>query len=295
VLDSTHSTPHVIYANTTHAEGPTPYGASKQQAAESLAAWADRAGGAFTDLLFPNLFGECGRPDYNSAVATFCRDLAEGRESVLNAEGSTELLHVQDACEVVLDAAATSEVGRRRIPGVLLSIPDLYSQLRRLRDGYAEAAVPALHDRFELRLFNALRTAMFPKHYPMPLTAHRDARGMFVELARGHGQGQTSFSVTRPGKTRGEHFHFDKIERFVVIRGTGVIKLRRLFDTEVFAFEVRGEDPAVIDMPPLYTHNIANVGDDEMLTMFWANDHFDPHLPDTYAEQVEPALAGTAR
>lgn len=288
------SSPVIVYANTTHHERETAYGRSKREVASLLKRWATDNGAALTDLVLPNLFGECGRPDYNSAVATFCRDLAEGRTSKVNADGVTELLHVQDACATVMSAIDGSQPGRQRLAGEEIAIPDLYGRLKRLRDMYRDAALPDLQDRLDLHLFNALRTAMFPAYYPMPLTAHTDQRGSFVELARGHGQTQGSFSTTAPGVTRGEHYHFDKIERFVVIRGRATIKLRRLFDAAVVTYEVDGDRPVVVDMPPLFAHNITNVGDDELLTVFWANDHFDPAVPDTFPEPVEPSHAGTA-
>jgi UDP-2-acetamido-2,6-beta-L-arabino-hexul-4-ose reductase len=164
--------------------------------------------------------------------------------------------------------------------------------LQRLQSGYSAAQIPALVDRMDLRLFNQLRTAMFPEHFPFSLDEHRDPRGMFVELARGSGQTQTSFGTTAPGHTPGEHFQHEKIERFVVVSGSAVIKLRRLFSDEVITIAVSGDQPVAVDMPPLYAHSITNVGDDELLTVFWTNDHFSSVAPDTYPEQVEAALVG---
>lgn len=293
-LEDAGGAPPVVYADSTHAEGDTPYGRSKREAGRLLAGWGERAGANVCDLRFPNLYGECGRPDYNSAVATFCRDLAEGRSSVVNPQGSTELLHVQDACALVLDALEGDRPGIRRVKGRPIAIPELYGRLRRFRDGYGGALLPDLADGLDLGLFNALRTAMFPAAYPLPLAEHRDPRGMFAELARGHGRTQTSISTTAPGVTRGQHFHLDKIERFVVVKGTAVMRLRRLFGDEVVRFEVSGEHPVVVDMPPLFAHDITNTGEEELLTVFWANDHFDPQAPDTYPEPVEPEFANAA-
>jgi UDP-2-acetamido-2,6-beta-L-arabino-hexul-4-ose reductase len=294
-LESSAGSPQIVYANTTHALGDSVYGRSKQEAGRLLADWGRRNGAPVANLVFPNLFGECGRPNYNSAVATFCHDLAGGRESQVNPEGSTELLHVQDACAVVMDVIETRLDGSRRIDGRPLTIAEVYGRLRRLRDDYRGAALPDLADRLDLQLFNAMRTALFPAHYPMPLDAHQDSRGAFVELARGYGQTQTSFSTTAPGITRGEHYHLEKIERFVVLKGRAVMRLRRLFGEEVVAFEVSGNEPVVVDMPPLFAHNITNVGDDDLLTVLWANDHFDAAAPDTFPEPVELVLAEVMR
>jgi len=142
---------------------------------------------------------------------------------------------------------------------------------------------------FELRMFNMLRSQLYLNgHYPQAITLHEDARGAFSELARADGVGQTSISTSVPGITRGDHFHFDKIERFVVVGGTARIRLRQVLTDEIQSFDVTGKAPMFIDMPPLCTHNITNTGDDVMTTVFWAGDHFDPGNPDTYVDPVEP-------
>ena len=286
---------NVVHANSTHAESESPYGRSKRRAAEVLSDGMAKSSGQLVDLRFPNLFGECARPDHNSAVATFCRDLAAGRASTVHPEGRTELLHVQDACALILDALGRTQSTDRGVPGRSLPIVDVYSLLARLRAEYAGSVVPILADRLELQLFNALRTAMFPAHYPIALAEHRDERGSFVELARGHQQTQVSYSTTAPGVTRGEHFHLDKVERFVVLRGTAEIRVRRLFGDRLHRFAVSGDTPVAVDMPPLHAHDITNIGSDELLTAFWANDHFNPSAPDTYPERLEPAPTGVVR
>ena len=295
-LDEVGGAPQLIYANSRHQQFDTPYGTSKRRAAHLLGAWARRSGSIFTDIVFPNLFGEHGRPDYNSAVATFARDLSEGRASEVNPDGKIELLHVQAASAMLLDVLAKEQSGRVDVDGTSLTIPVVYERLQRLRTGYGSSLLPQLGDRLDLELFNTLRSVLFPGAYPVALEAHADERGVFVELARGHGQGQTSFSTTQPGVTRGGHYHFDKIERFVVLEGDGLIRVRRVLTKEVVEFPVSGARPAAVDMPTLHTHDITNVGHVPMLTAFWANDHFDPAAPDTYSEQVvEAELAGMAR
>jgi len=293
-LDDAGGRPRVVYANTVQSGRETPYGRSKSEAGEILARWGRFSGGLVSDLRFPNLFGECGRPNYNSAVATFCYDLARGQSSDVNPDGHIELFHVQDACAAVLDAIASPSSRGQRIVGESLSIPNVYGRLRRLGEAYLSTQLPVLSDRLDLRLFNALRTAMFPDSYPMPLEVHRDWRGSFFELVRGHGETQTSFSTTGPGVTRGDHFHLDKIERFVAVSGSGLIRVRRLFSDRVVEYQVSGDSPVAVDMPPLHAHSITNVGDDDLLTVFWANDHFDPAAPDTYPEPVVASVAGVA-
>ncbi|MGH9243362.1 MAG: NAD-dependent epimerase/dehydratase family protein [Acidimicrobiales bacterium] len=284
--------PHVVYSNSSHVERDSPYGRAKADAAQALTAWATRSGATFADVVLPNLFGEGGRPRYNSAVATFCEAVITGTPSEVNPDGAAELLHAQAAAAVLVRHADARRTGGERVRGEDVAVTDIYDRLARLYDDYrATHSVPPLWTMLDLRLFNQLRVAMFPAAYPVALVRHADARGQFFEAVRGSGPNQTSFSATGPGMTRGEHWHFDKVERFLVLHGSADIEIRRLFDDEVHTFRVSGERPAFVDMPTLYAHNITNTGDAELLTMFWVNDPFDPASPDTYPELVRPREA----
>lgn len=284
-LERTAARSHVLFANSTHRSRSSAYGDSKRVSAELLQRWASGSDGWVTDLVFPNLFGECGRPHYNSAVATFCNELSRGRTSEVNPGGVAELLHVQDAAQVIIDNL-DGQADEVEVEGIQVAIPELYDRLSGLNDSYGGARFPRLDSRLDLQLFNTLRSYCFPDHYPMPLEVHSDGRGAFFEVARGHGETQISFSTTEPGITRGNHFHLDKVERFIVLSGQALIHVRRLFHNKVEVFKVDGDNPVAIDMPTLQTHSITNVGEDKLLTAFWANDHFDPARPDTIAEPV---------
>jgi UDP-2-acetamido-2,6-beta-L-arabino-hexul-4-ose reductase len=152
---------------------------------------------------------------------------------------------------------------------------------------YAGGDVPELFTELDVDLFNTLRASLFPAHYPVGLTPRSDHRGSLVEVVRAHGgQGQTFVSTTRPGITRGEHFHLRKIERFVVLSGEARISLRRLLTDEVVTFDVGGDRPVIVDMPTMWVHNITNTGTTELTTLFWTHELFDPDAPDTFPEQV---------
>ncbi|MGI9598914.1 MAG: NAD-dependent epimerase/dehydratase family protein [Acidimicrobiales bacterium] len=289
----------VIYANTVKAGEPGPYGESKAMAATKLGADATSAGNRFVDIRFPHLFGEFGVPHYNSGVTTFAHQLARGEESTVN-DGQLELLHAQDASQIILDAIDDQRHGPLRPPGREITVPDCYATMARLAEPYVAAGVvphigdeigagvevDEIDDQFELRLFNTIRSQMWPDAYPMQLTKHADQRGAFFEVVRAWGQGQTSISTTVPGVIRGEHFHFDKVERFAVISGQARIRVRRLFTDQAVIFDVSGDDPVFIDMPPLCTHDITNTGSSELVTLFWSHDHFDPAKADTYPMKV---------
>lgn len=279
----------VVYTNTTQSTADNLYGRSKQAASDHFAEFLRPAGTAFDDVVLPHLFGEFGRPNYNSAVITFAHHLATGTEPSINRDGQLELLHAQDAAQALIALALESQNQRHRIAGTPMTVGEAWDILTDAHRRYVvDGTIPPSARRIELQLFNMLRSQLYlAGFYPRAITQHADQRGAFSELVRADGLGQTSISTTVPGISRGDHFHFDKVERFVVVSGEATISLRRLFTNDVRTFRVSGDQPAFIDMPPLVTHNIVNVGDTTLATIFWAGDHFDPAVPDTYVEPVE--------
>lgn len=280
------ATPALVFGNSIQCDGDSLYGRSKREASQILGRWSSDRGTRYCDVVLPNLFGEQGRPFYNSVVATFCHQLVHGEKVKVNPSGLAPFLHAQDASRILIDCMNPEANGRIDVAGVTVTVPELYDRLKSLHAAYQGQTFPKLDTRLDLQLFNTLRSFRFPDLYPIPLKAHSDVRGTFVELGRGHGEIQVSFSTTGPSVTRGNHFHLEKIERFVVLAGVAVIRVRRLFDTQVHSFRVGGDEPVAVDMPTMHSHNISNAGPGEMLTVFWANDHFDPGSPDTYPELV---------
>ena len=171
---------------------------------------------------------------------------------------------------------------------VAIKVTDILQQLVKYKTAYAEQGIiPLLNTPFEINLFNTFRCYMdIAGHYPVKYRQNTDNRGTFVELLRLNGSGQVSFSITKPGITRGNHYHTRKIERFSVIKGSALIQLRRIGTGEVLNFTLSGDEPAYVDMPVWYTHNITNTGNDELYTVFWINEFFNPDDPDTYFETV---------
>ncbi len=264
----------VVFANSIQAGNGTAYGQAKALAAQRLA----QAAPAFADVRLPNVFGEHGRPHYNSVVATFCRTLVDGGKPSILADRSLDLLHA--------NAAAAWLLGVDTEPRpVSLSVSELAARLHGFAQAYRRGEIPDLSTDFAVRLFNTYRSHCAPA--ALPLSRHADSRGELVDTVKARGGGGQCFhSVTAPGVTRGQHFHLSKVERFVVMRGEAEIRLRRLFHEEVLRFRVSGREPVAIDMPTMWAHDITNVGDDELLTMFWASEPFDPQRPDTYPEAV---------
>ncbi|MET7864830.1 polysaccharide biosynthesis C-terminal domain-containing protein [Micromonospora taraxaci] len=276
----------VAYANSVQVGNGTPYGDAKADAARILA----DTGVPLEDVLLSNLYGEHGRPHYNSAVATFCRVLAEGGRPEVHTDREIALVHVTDAAAQLVGVPAGGSWDPA-MPALRLGVRELADRLAGLAATYRTGEIPVLTDRHLVRLFNTYRSHCFPAHFPLALPRRADVRGELVETVKVHGgAGQTFSSTSHPGVTRGEHFHLAKVERFVVLRGTAEISLRRVGDTDVVRFPVSGDAPVAVDMPTMWVHKLVNTGDDELVTLFWTNELFDPARPDTWPEPVESRI-----
>lgn len=276
------STPHIVYANSTHARADTPYGRSKRIAGEILR----DAGGLYTDLVLPHIFGECARPRYNNVTATFIEAVIAGEKPNIDPNGAVSLLHAGAAAQAAIDAAISGRSGRIEPPARRTPVPELFDMLAQFHADYEANIYPDLRNPFTLSLFNSYRAALYPKGFPRPLKLNTDSRGTLFEAVKGGGGGQTFLSTTEPGVTRGNHFHLGKVERFLVVQGEAVIRIRKVLDDEVWEYRVSGERPAPVDMPTLHTHSIENTGSTPLLTLFWTHDLFDPGAPDTYFDPV---------
>ncbi len=274
--------PHIVYANSTHASSDTPYGRSKRIAGDILSAYAPR----YTDLILPHIFGEGARPRYNNVTATLIDDILAGRPLQVNPDGKVSLCHAGSAAQAAIDAVVTGRAETVALEGRPLSVPDLCETLTGFHASMQANVYPDLSDPFDVALFNSYRAATYPDGWPRPLKLNTDARGTLFEAVKGGGGGQTFLSTTEPGVTRGDHFHLSKVERFLVVQGDAVIRIRKVLSEEVWEYRVCGETPAPVDMPTLHTHSIKNVGTGPLLTLFWTHDLFDPVNPDTYADKV---------
>ena len=274
--------PHIIYANSTHAVSDTPYGRSKKIAGEILS----EIGGRYTDLVLPHIFGEGARPHYNNVTATFIEAVVTGETPQINPKGQVTLLHAGEAAQIAIDAVTKGHCGTLFPISQVIAVPELFSMLKGFQRDYVANIFPDLQDPFNVAMFNTYRAALYPDGFPRPLKLNTDVRGTLFEVAKGGGGGQCFASWTEPGATRGDHFHLSKVERFLVIQGEAIIRMRRVLGGPVWEFPVTGDAPAALDIPTLYTHSIENVGKAPLLTLFWTHDFFDPTAPDTYLDPV---------
>jgi UDP-2-acetamido-2,6-beta-L-arabino-hexul-4-ose reductase len=278
--------PHIVFASSTHIYRDTAYGRAKRICAEKLAKWAAESGGQFTNLILPNIFGEGGRPFYNSVVATFSHQLATGEASVIHEDRQIELIHAQEVVECFLEIIRAGEGGDLFVSGKTISVQHLLEKLSGFFMHYEQNLIPELSCGLDLQLFNTLRSYLFPGKYPVRVAVHRDARGELFEAVKSFRGGQVFLSTTRAGVTRGNHYHRRKIERFMVLEGTAELKIRKLLTPDTSAFSLDGREPQFVDIPTLHTHAITNTGSSDLLTLFWASEVFDPADPDSYPEAV---------
>ncbi|WP_019671481.1 polysaccharide biosynthesis C-terminal domain-containing protein [Eudoraea adriatica] len=288
--------PHIIFSSSSQEERDNLYGKSKKEGKEKFMEWASKNGGEFTSLTIPNVFGPFGKPNYNSVVATFCHKVAHNEEPTIINDSEVGLIYINELVQVFIDAinhkADTIQIGKNSyevniLPSSKKKVSEILNLLLGYKNRYMENGVfPNLEDAFEKALFNTFRCYIPKSHYPVKYTKHTDNRGSFVEIARTQTSGQFSYSTTVPGITRGNHFHTRKAERFAVISGKALIQLRKIGTGKVIDYYLDGKEPAYVDMPIWHTHNIKNIGDEELITLFWINEPYDPEDADTYFEDV---------
>jgi UDP-2-acetamido-2,6-beta-L-arabino-hexul-4-ose reductase len=294
--EDTSSTPHILFSSSTQEERDNLYGKSKKVGRELLEEWALRNAGQFTGLIIPNVFGPFGHPYYNSVVATFCHQLTHNETPKIEEDGIIKLIYVgelvAEIMEMIQEKSANEQKG-----GIdtlyleytaTIKVSDLLCKLEQYKTNYFEKGmIPNLDIPLERNLWNTFLCYLdHDSFFPFHLKLNADNRGSFIETIKINSGGQVSFSTTIPGITRGNHFHTRKAERFAVIKGRARIELRRIGTEKVMSFELEGSNPSFVDMPIWHTHNITNIGEEDLYTIFWINEHFNPEDTDTYFEGV---------
>lgn len=290
--------PPVLLSSSIQAALENPYGQSKLSAEQAVADYGRETGSAVYLYRLPNVFGKWSRPNYNSAVATFCHNVARGLPITVNDPSVTlRLVYIDDVVEEFLRAMEgqphregewctvqpVHEVNLGHIAELIQSFPALRDSL----------TAPDQSDPLVKKLYATYLSFLPPEDFSRPTVTHADQRGSFTELLHMGSRGQVSLNVSRPHITKGDHWHQTKHEKFIVLQGEGVIRFRKVGDSTVIAYKVSGENLTVVDIPTGYTHSIENTGDTDMLTLMWANEVFDPARPDTLRLPVlEPFAEG---
>ena len=290
-LEVTKSVPHIIFSSSTQEEKANVYGKSKLEGRELLENWADKSGGRFTGLIIPNVFGPFGNPFYNSFIATFSYQLTHNIDPKIEIDSEVSLIFVNELVDEILKIIDSDgdKISRIRLSETSrLKVTEVLNILLSFRNEYLnQGIISSLDTKFKVNLFNTFRSYIDLKNFfPFLYKINKDDRGLFVEILKLYSGGQISYSTTKPGITRGNHFHTRKIERFAVIQGEAIIRMRKINTQEIFEFKLDGNNPSFVDMPIWFTHNITNVGSTELITLFWINEFFNPDDPDTYYEEV---------
>ena len=307
LLEEAGSRAPVLVTSSIQAELDNDYGKSKLQAEQAIFAHGQRTGAPVFVFRMEGVFGKWCRPNYNSVVATFCHNVAHGLPiQVRDPAYSLPLVYIDDVVACILDAMEKGEAVRdyagicRIHPVHTVTLGQLAETIQgfaKARGGKAAAAlgtdglptlaVPDLEDgSFEKKLYSTYLSYLPTDEFAYDLNMHCDNRGSFTEFLRTPERGQVSVNISKPGIVKGNHWHHTKNEKFLVVKGEGIIRFRQIFSDEVIEYRVSGEKLQVVDIPCGYTHNIENVGEADMVTVMWANESFDPEHPDTFAMQV---------
>lgn len=268
-----------------------PYGISKKAGEDLIFKYGSENNVQVFVYRLPNVFGKWCRPNYNSVVATFCNNIAHGESIRVNDPNvDMQLVYIDDVVDEIILALA----GKAHQEGAFCYVPtvhkiklgeiaDLLYSFKKSRE---DLSVPKLDNVFAKALYSTYLSYLPADGFSYPLKMNVDNRGSFTEIIRTLDRGQFSVNISKPGITKGNHWHNTKNEKFIVVSGNGVIKLRRIGTDEVLEYHVSGDQIEVVDIPPGYTHNIINEGTDDLITFMWCNECFDPNNPDTYFEEV---------
>lgn len=281
----------VMISSSIQADLSNPYGKSKKAGEDLIFEYGKEVGAKVLVYRFPNVFGKWCKPNYNSAVATFCHNIARNQPIQVN-DPNVEmyLVYIDDVVDELIQAVEGKENCRGQFCEVPLSykrtlgeVVDLIYSFRKSRE---ERLIPNMSDDFVKKLYSTYLSYLPEDQFSYDLKMNVDARGSFTEFIKTPERGQVSVNISKPGIVKGNHWHNTKNEKFLVVSGKGVIRFRNIHSEEIVEYYVSGDKLEVVDIPVGYTHNIENLGNTDMVTIMWANEKFDPSKPDTYFLEV---------
>lgn len=281
----------VLITSSIQAERDNPYGKSKKAAEDLLFNYSKETGAKVLVYRLTNLFGKWSRPNYNSVVATFCYNIARNLDiQINNPKVELELCYIDD----VVDEFIRAMEGNPTIEGKFCVVPithkiklgELAELIQSFKESRKDLSIPDMEDSLTKKLYSTYLSYLPEDDFSYELKMNVDNRGSFTEFIRTPERGQVSVNISKPGITKGNHWHHTKNEKFLVVSGKGLIRFRKIDSDDIIEYRVSGEKLEVVDIPPGYTHSIINVGDTDMVTIMWVNECFDPENPDTYYLEV---------
>ena len=281
----------VMISSSIQAELDNPYGESKKAGEDLLFAYGKETGAKVLVYRFPNVFGKWCRPNYNSAVATFCNNIAHDLPIQVNDPSVVmNLVYIDDVVNELINAIEGKENKVDlfcEVPVVhTITLGEIVDLIYSFKNSREDRSVPNMSDAFTKKLYSTYLSYLPENKFSYDLKMNVDQRGSFTEFIKTPDHGQVSVNISKPGITKGNHWHHTKNEKFLVVSGKGVIRFRKIDSDKVIEYYVSGDKMEAVDIPTGYTHNIENLGDSDMVTIMWANESFDPEKPDTYYLEV---------
>ncbi|MGG1676534.1 capsular polysaccharide biosynthesis protein CapF [Neobacillus sp. NRS-1170] len=281
----------VLLTSSIQAEKENPYGTSKKAGEDLLFSYSKETGAKALVYRLPNLFGKWCKPNYNSVVATFCHNIARGLDiQIHDPDVELTLCYIDDVLEEFLnslDGNETKDGDFCKVPVThTIKVGELATKIKDFIKNRETLIMPSLENKFDKALYGTLLSYLPEDNFSYHLKKNEDDRGWLAEFIKSNSMGQIFISKTKPGITRGNHWHHTKVEKFLVIQGEAVIKFRKIDTEEVIEYNVNGDTPEVVDIPVGYTHSITNIGNGELITLFWASEILNPEKKDTYWVEV---------
>lgn len=292
ILSNNQKSIPILFTSSIQAERNNPYGISKRECEQLIFKYGQNNNVKTFIYRLPNVFGKWCRPNYNSVIATFCNNIARNLDiRVDNPDTVLNLVYIDDIIEEFINALNFNEnrIGQYcKIPiSYEVTLGKIEKLIRSFKNSRDNLQIPNMNNQFEKNLYSTYLSYLPNDEFSYKLKMNIDDRGSFTEFIKTLERGQVSINISKPGIVKGNHWHHTKNEKFLVVKGTGVIKLRDINKNEIIEYYVNGENLQVIDIPPGYTHNIINKGNEDMIIVMWANEIFNPEKPDTYYMPVE--------
>lgn len=291
-VKKTNSPAPIIFASSTKASDNSDYGKSKKMAEDMFFDFAKTNNHPVYVFRLYNVFGKWCRPSYNSVIATWCYNITHNLPIEINKDApSIDFVYIDDVASSFLNIINGDKKGSESIlypePHYNKKLSDIATCLESFKESRNNFFVPSIEDPFYKKLYSAYLSYLDENDFSYGLLMHKDYRGSFTEVLKTLGEGQVSINISKPGITKGNHYHHSKNEKYLVVSGTCVTKLRKVGDDKVISYKTSGKKLEVIDIPPGYTHNITNVGEEDSVTLMWANELYDPVKSDTIFLKVE--------
>ncbi|VVO22036.1 UDP-2-acetamido-2,6-beta-L-arabino-hexul-4-ose reductase [Pseudomonas fluorescens] len=280
----------LLYTSSIQAELGNAYGDSKREAEDALLNLSTKFGNSVHLFRLPNVFGKWARPNYNSAVATFCHNIANNLPvSINDANAKISLVYIDDVISSFISVMDGEQSGNPFVqvePNYSITVGELSAQLYAFKESRQSMVTARVGTGLVRALYSTYLSYLRPEEFTYEVPKYGDARGVFVEMLKTKDSGQFSYFTAHPGITRGGHYHHTKTEKFLVISGKACFRFRHIISGEFYELFTDGESPKIVETVPGWSHDITNVGESEMIVMLWANEIFDRELPDTYTMPV---------